>query len=123
MTFRDSIVIGFVQGLSITPGISRSGSTIATGLFRKINGEEAAKFSFLLSIPAILGAVVLELPELSHVEINEIPAYLLGTLSALLSGLLAIRFLIRVLRQGRLRYFAFYCWVVGSGVIILNFCY
>ncbi len=123
LTFKDSILIGFVQGLSITPGISRSGSTIATGLFRRIDGEEAARFSFLLSIPAILGAVMLQIPEFSHIKASAIPAYLLGTLSAMLTGILAIRMLIGVLRQGRLRYFAYYCWLVGSVVIILNFCH
>ena len=97
LTFKDSVIIGFVQGLSITPGISRSGSTIATGLFRKIDGEEAAKFSFLLSIPAILGAVALEIPDVSRIQACEIPAYLLGPLSAMLVGILAIKFLIRIL--------------------------
>ncbi|MFH1624215.1 MAG: undecaprenyl-diphosphatase UppP [Pseudomonadota bacterium] len=120
LTFRDSVIIGFVQGLSITPGISRSGSTIATGLLRKIDGEGAAKFSFLLSIPAILGAVVLEIPDVSRIKACEISAYLLGPLSAMLTGILAIKFLIRVLRQERLRYFAYYCWLVGLVVIVLN---
>lgn len=120
LTFKDSVLIGFVQGLSITPGISRSGSTIATGLFRKIDGKDAAKFSFLLSIPAILGAIVLELPHFSHVQAGEIPAYLLGILSAMLTGILAIKFLIRMLKQERLRYFAYYCWLLGSVVIVFG---
>lgn len=120
LTFKDSILIGFVQGISITPGISRSGSTIATGLFRKIDDEDAAKFSFLLSIPAILGAIVLEIPHFSHVQAGEIPAYLLGTLSAMLTGILAIKFLIRMLKQERLRYFAYYCWLLGSAVIVFG---
>ncbi|MEW6616237.1 MAG: undecaprenyl-diphosphatase UppP [Thermodesulfobacteriota bacterium] len=117
LTFKDSVFIGFVQGLSITPGISRSGSTIATGLFRKIDGKDAAKFSFLLSIPAVLGAIVLEIPQASHIQAGEIPAYLLGTLSAMLTGILAIKFLIRTLKQEKLRYFAYYCWLLGSVVI------
>ncbi len=120
LTVKDSILIGFVQGLSITPGISRSGSTIATGLFLKIDGEEAAKFSFLLSIPAILGAMILEIPRFSHVQAGEIPAYLLGTLSAMLTGIITIKFLIRMLKQERLRYFAYYCWLLGSVAIVFG---
>ena len=69
---KDSFIIGFVQGVAILPGISRSGSTIATGLFRKIDGEEAARFSFLLSIPAIIGAVILEVPSSFHIQADEV---------------------------------------------------
>jgi undecaprenyl-diphosphatase len=121
LTLKDSLLIGFVQGLSITPGISRSGSTIATGLFRGIDGEEAARFSFLLSIPAILGATALEIPEILHIKAGDILACTIGTFTAMITGILAIRFFIRILKQQKLRYFAYYCWGLGSMVILLNF--
>ena len=120
---KDSVLIGFVQGLAIVPGISRSGATIATGLFRNIDGEEAARFSFLLSIPAILGAAILEIPGTFQIQAHEIVPYILGILSAMLTGVLAIKFLIRILRQKRLIYFAYYCWLLGSVALMTNLCW
>ena len=120
LTIKDSLLIGFVQGLAIMPGISRSGSTIATGLFRRIDGEEAAKYSFLLSIPAILGATALEIPKISYIQADDILACIVGTFTAMITGILAIRFLISILRRQKLRYFAYYCWCLGSMVILLN---
>ncbi|MDY6853346.1 MAG: undecaprenyl-diphosphatase UppP [Thermodesulfobacteriota bacterium] len=120
LTLKDSLLIGLVQGLSITPGISRSGSTITAGLFMGIDGKEAARFSFLLSIPAILGATALEIPAILHIKADDILACTIGTLSAMITGIFAIRFLIRILKQEKLRYFAYYCWCLGSMVILLN---
>ncbi len=111
----DSILIGLIQGVSIIPGISRSGSTIAMGLFLKIGGKDAARFSFLLSIPAILGAVALESREILGQSFNGSgPVLLAGFASAAISGWIAIRVLMEVLKKKRLLVFALYCWIVAA---------
>jgi undecaprenyl-diphosphatase len=109
----DAVIIGTIQGLAIIPGISRSGSTIATGLFRGINGEEAARYSFLLSIPAILGAVVLESGNMGVVDTAEFIPYLIGVVAAAVSGFLSIKLLMKIVTGRKLKIFAFYCWTVG----------
>jgi len=114
---NDALLVGFVQGMAIIPGISRSGSTIATLLLRGVDGEAAARFSFLLALPAICGAMLLSLKDLQHVATNEIPAYGLGAAMAFASGLFAIRWLMDVVRRKRLAGFAVYCLLVGSSII------
>lgn len=115
--YNDALLVGVVQGLAIIPGISRSGSTIAALLIRGIEGEAAARFSFLLALPAICGAMVLSLGDLQHVSWGELPAYLLGFVIAFGSGLLAIRWLMAVVRRKRLAWFAVYCLLVGGSLI------
>ena len=114
---RDTILVGIVQGLAIIPGISRSGSTIACLLLRGIDGEAAARFSFLLALPAVGGALLLSLKNLQDVATASLPAYSLGALIAFLSGLFAIRCLMDVVRRKRLIGFAIYCLLVGGGII------
>jgi len=118
--YRRALAVGTVQGLAIVPGISRSGSTIAAGTLLGVRGEEAARFSFLLSVPAILGAVVLQLPELSAVEIGASLTYGAGVAAAFGAGLWAIRFLMGAIRKGRFRWFAVYCWVLGAGYLLVG---
>lgn len=117
LTGSDAVIVGIVQGMAIVPGISRSGSTIATLLLRGIDGEAAARFSFLMSLPAILGAMLLSLKDLNQVTAAELPAYALGALLAFVSGLFAIRWLMNVVRRRRLVGFAIYCLLVGSSII------
>lgn len=114
---NDALLVGIVQGLAIIPGISRSGSTIACLLLRGVDGETAARFSFLLALPAIGGAMLLSLKDLQEVSNSELPAYALGALIAFASGLLAIRWLMNVVRRRRLVGFAVYCLLVGSSII------
>ncbi|MCX5833886.1 MAG: undecaprenyl-diphosphate phosphatase [Deltaproteobacteria bacterium] len=114
MTFADSMVIGLVQGIAIMPGISRSGSTIAFGIFRGLSGETAARFSFLISIPAILGAAILEGRHLTGVNGSEIPAYVAGMAAAAVVGFLTLKFLFLMIRKRDLRFFGYYCWVLGA---------
>ncbi len=114
---RDAVIVGIVQGLAIIPGISRSGSTISCLLLRGVDGEAAARFSFLLALPAIGGALLLSLKDLQHVALAELPAYSLGAVVAFLSGLFAIRCLLDVVRRKRLIGFAVYCLLVGGGII------
>ena len=116
----DAIVIGVVQGLAVTPGISRSGTTIAFGIFRKLQKNVAVRFSFLLSIPAILGAMVVEWENPLFHE-GELVNVMCGTLTAALVGYLSLKLLIRVVQKGHLYYFSSYCWVLGSVTIIFSF--
>ena len=120
ISLLDAIIIGFVQGLSVFPGISRSGSTIAFGLFRRLKKGVAVRFSFLLSIPAILGAMVLEWENPLSQE-GELLNVILGTLTAALVGYICLKILIRIVQKGHLYFFSPYCWVLGSVTIILSF--
>lgn len=114
-----SVVIGIIQGLSITPGISRSGSTIATGLFLKLDRELAARYSFLLSIPAICGAAILSLKDTQGPGTVSIPAMACGMVAACISGYLALSLLVFIVKKGRLFAFAPYCWLLGIAVIVM----
>jgi undecaprenyl-diphosphatase len=116
----DALLVGIVQGCAIIPGISRSGSTIACLLLRGIDGEAAARFSFLLSLPAIGGAMLLSLKDLQGVATAELPVYGVGALVAFVSGLFAIRWLMNVVRNRRLFGFAIYCFLIGCGIVIYS---
>lgn len=120
MTVSDALIVGLFQGFAIIPGISRSGSTISAALFRELNRETAIRYSFFLSLPAILGATLLEGRELLSTgpESIYVTPLVLGALTAFISGVFAIRALIRVLNTGNLHYFSYYCWMVGSLVIL-----
>ncbi|MGK2943497.1 MAG: undecaprenyl-diphosphatase UppP [Desulfuromonadales bacterium] len=118
MTFMDAIVVGTVQGCAIIPGISRSGSTIAALLLRGVDGETAARFSFLLALPAVFGAALLSVKDLDAVAAGTVFPYLAGTVASLVTGVLCIHLLIGVIRRQRLHWFAFYCWFVGGLGII-----
>lgn len=113
--FLDSLIIGLAQGLALVPGISRSGWTIGAGLLRGIKGTRAAEFSFLLSLPAIFGASVLKLKESLDQSLSSetMALYLCGAFSAFIFGYLAIKFLLQVLKKGRLEYFGYYCIIIG----------
>jgi len=122
MNTFDALVVGVFQGLAITPGISRSGSTIVGSLFRGFNKELATKFSFLISIPAILGATVFEVKDVLEVGMGDLTIGILiaGILSALISGLFAIRVLINFIKKEKLYYFSFYTWTIGAVVILTS---
>jgi len=107
-----SFVIGIAQACAILPGISRSGSTIVTGMALGVNREKAAKFSFILSIPAILGATILKINDLitSHVSLLELMYLFIGAFTAFISGYLAIIWLLDIVRKGKLEFFGFYCY-------------
>jgi undecaprenyl-diphosphatase len=114
----DSIFIGISQMFALIPGLSRSGITISTGLFRGIDKESVFRFSFLLSIPAILGASLLELLRNPVTEASFEPLFVCIITSAIV-GYLSLRFLHTLLKQGKLYYFSFYCFIVGLLVLIL----
>jgi undecaprenyl-diphosphatase len=117
MTFKDALMIGLVQGLAILPGISRSGSTISAALFLGVDREVAGRYSFLLSVPAILGALLMSLNSSSLNTSVPISMMLLGAATAGLVGYVALKLLMRLVKQGRLYRFAPYCWILGLAAL------
>jgi undecaprenyl-diphosphatase len=121
MAWPDAVIIGLFQALAIAPGLSRSGSTISAGIFLGFDRENSARFAFLLGIPAILGAFLFKLNDLGETGGSYGGAALvIGFLAAAVSGFLAVRFMMRFLKQHRLWPFAVYTLVVGLFVIVLS---
>ena len=114
---KEALLMGCGQALAVLPGLSRSGTTIAAGLFAGLDKEFAAKFSFILSIPAILGAAVFELKDLTGGNVDLLACFA-GFIVAIISGYLAISFLLKIIREKSLDIFAYYCWIVGIIVLI-----
>ena len=113
----DSIVIGFSQALAIIPGLSRSGLTISTGLLRKIDRLASFKFSFLLSIPTILGAIIFESRELFSNTFDLIPVSI-GIITSMIVGYISLKLVQKTLISKKFHLFAYYCWVVGIVIIV-----
>ena len=113
LSLKESIFMGLGQAYAILPGLSRSGTTIAAGLVIGLDKEFAAKFSFILSIPAILGAFVVQLKDIGTITDFNALAILFGFLAALISGYLAIKWLLELIQKRSLDIFAYYCWIVG----------
>jgi len=111
-TVAGSFIVGISQAMALLPGISRSGFTISTGLFKGIKREKAARFSFMLSIPAIAGAAVLKLGDAGSSGID-FSLMITGFAISALTGYLALRLLLKFLRDGRFSMFAWYCWLLG----------
>lgn len=110
-------LIGVAQGLAVLPGISRSGSTIVTGLLFGLKPKDAYNFSFLISLPAILGAQVLHISDINIVQ-SEFLNFGLGFIAALISGYFALLWLRRLVSRGRLTGFAYYCLILGILLLI-----
>ena len=119
ITLPNSFLIGIAQAIAIIPGISRSGATIFTAVRLGIDRQKAAEFSFLLSIPAILGANVLQLTTHGLNDIGNLNFYIAGFFTALASGYLSIRVVYKFLLGGRFKVFGYYCIVLGFLVIFL----
>jgi undecaprenyl-diphosphatase len=119
LSLKDSLIIGAVQGIAIIPGISRSGSTIGTGLLLGIEKEKAARFSFLLAIPAIIGATIFDF---SAADISAVGLQftLAGIILSALVSFFAIKWLLDIIKKQKFRWFALYCWLVGVAVIIYS---
>ena len=117
-TVRLALLIGFAQAFALLPGISRSGSTVVMALWLGIAGREAAAFSFLMAIPAIGGAAILSIPDLTGG--SGVPGSLLlaGGIAAALTGILAIQSFIALLRQQRFYYFSYYLWGLGVAFLV-----
>ena len=117
ITLKEALIMGCGQALAVMPGLSRSGTTIAAGLFSGLDKEFAAKFSFILSFPAIFGAGVFQLKDLSGGNV-EIEACIAGFIVAVISGYLAISVLLKLIREKSLDIFAYYCWIVGAVILV-----
>jgi len=122
MTMVDALIIGLAQAVTILPGLSRSGTTIAVGLARGLNGAFAVRFSLLLSIPAVIGATIVTLYKAIRggADFSLLPVYLAGFVVAAVVGFFAIQLIRRLMAKGGLGKFAFYCWGVGGLTIILS---
>jgi len=121
LTLFDSLLIGFAQAFALVPGISRSGLTISTGLFRDVKKELVFKFSFLLSIPAVLSANLWELSNLiiNNTRIDFVP-YVTGTAIAAIVGYLSLKVLFRMLKKEKFYLFSYYCLIVGLALLIIT---
>ncbi len=118
--FSDAFLIGIAQAIAMLPGISRSGLTISTGIFRGVRREKAAEFSFLLSLPAILGATGLKLKDVlnqGNLSFNSW-FYFIGMIFAFVFGWLAIKFLLNVIGKGKFEFFGYYCFLIGFLTLI-----
>ena len=121
-TIADVLVVGLGQAIATMPGISRSGMTIATGCVMGFERKFAVRFSFLLSIPAVLGANILSIGDAVKTGIvgAEVPMYLVGVVTAAVVGYLCIRLLKFIAEKGRFGAFAYYCWAVGVLTLVLQ---
>ena len=120
-TMRDVLLVGVAQALATCPGISRSGTTITAGCFVGFERRFAVRFSFLLSIPAILGANILSIKDaLDTVVWADVPVYLAGVAVAAVVGYACIRLLKMIADKGRFGFFAYYCWAVGAATLALT---
>ena len=122
-TMVDVLLVGVAQAVATCPGISRSGTTITAGCFRGFDRKFAVRFSFLLSIPAILGANILSLKDAVEAGIiwADIPVYLVGVAVSAVVGYACIRLLKMIADRGKFGAFAYYCWAVGVLTLILTF--
>lgn len=121
-TLGDILLVGLAQALAVTPGLSRSGTTISVGMLRGFDRSFAVRFSFLLSIPAVLGANILTLVDAVQAGINAslLPMYLAGVAAAFVSGYMALYLLRMMVQRGRFGGFAYYCWGAGLVTLILS---
>lgn len=119
LDYVDSLIIGVAQGISITPGISRSGATISAGLLRRVDRKTAFEFSFLLSIPAILGATIMELENvyLLVIAVDVLPL-IVGVTVSMIVGYMSLTMLQKIISKHQFHWFAVYCWILGAITII-----
>jgi|AntRauTorckE6833_2_1112554.scaffolds.fasta_scaffold00403_20 undecaprenyl-diphosphatase len=116
----NAVLVGIAQGMAIIPGISRSGSTITASLVQGLKKEDAAKFSFILSIPVIGGAGLLKINDAFSQGVSNFNtlAIVLGMISAVISGYLAIKYFIYILKSKKLIYFSYYLWIIGAIILL-----
>lgn len=114
ITLTSAIIIGIGQAFAIIPGISRSGTTISTGMLLGLKPSETAEYSFLLAIPAILGAVVFKFDELLNLDSAMIGQYGFGLVVTFISSLFAVYAVLALIKKGKFEYFAYYCFAAGA---------
>jgi undecaprenyl-diphosphatase len=122
-SYFKAIAIGIAQGLATLPGISRSGSTLVMGLSLKLKRSFAVKYSFIMSIPVILGAAMVKViqADFSNITNQQLLGYILGTLTSAIVGFICIKTLLAVIRRNKLYYFAYYCFAIGICAIAGHF--
>ena len=123
VTYDNAMWIGICQGISVFPGISRCGMTICAGLLCGFSRKFAVKYSYILSVPAIIGALAVELGQFSApaMTVGLGFTFVLGMLISAVVGYFTIRVLLRLVNRGRFRYFAYYCFIVGFAALIGNY--
>ena len=125
VTYKDAAIIGVAQAVAVLPGLSRSGTTIATGLLCGVKKEKVAQFSFLMVLIPIMGEALLDMMKILNgteaVTIGWLPA-VAGFIAAFATGCFACRFMIEIVRRQRLMWFALYCLLIGSGAIVYTLC-
>lgn len=121
-TMLDALLVGVGQAVAVVPGLSRSGATISAGMMRGFHRRFAVRFSFLLSIPAVLGANILSIGEAVRqgIDVSQLPAYIVGTLVAAVSGFFAIRLVNMLADKGKFGSFAYYCWGIGAAAVLAS---
>ena len=122
ISYGHALLMGIAQSIAILPGVSRSGSTISIALFCKIERERAAEFSFLMGLAPIIGGTIIKILNNSsekNLETLEIQALAIAFFSAFFSGLFACKYMITIVQRNNLRYFGYYCLIVGIGSIIV----
>ena len=122
MRMRDALIIGACQAVATIPGLSRSGTTIAAGMATGLERSFAVRFSFLMSLPAVLGANILALVKAAKtgIDVSLLPAYLVGMLVAMASGIVAIGLVKRLTSKGHFGAFSYYCWGAGAVTMLLS---
>lgn len=125
MRIRDALIIGCCQCVATIPGLSRSGTTITAGIATGLDRQFAMRFSFLLSIPAVLGANILSIVDAvsEGIDVSLLPAYLLGMLAAVVSGIGAITLMRLISRKNKFGFFTYYCWAAGIVTLVLSLGY
>ncbi len=119
LNYLDSLLVGIAQGVAIIPGISRSGTTISTGLLRRVDREIAFRFSFLLSIPAVLGAALATSGDLNLIIDNgDVIAVIVGVAVSMIVGYISLKVLLKAVLKQKFHLFAIYCWAAGALVMI-----
>ena len=120
-TLLDVLLVGVAQAIATCPGISRSGTTITAGCFLGFDRKFAVRYSFLMSIPAILGATILSIKDAMETVIwADVPVYLAGVIVSAVVGYACIRLLKMIADKGKFGFFAYYCWAMGVPTIVLN---
>lgn len=117
-TWRSALLIGVAQACALVPGISRSGATVVAALWLGLEAREAAAFSFLMAVPAIVGAAVLQIPDLAGAPALGTSALIGGGVVAAVTGVLAIRTFVAILARRSFHFFAPYCWVAGAAYLV-----
>ena len=120
MKLLDSLLIGLAQGIALIPGISRSGMTISMGLLRQIEKKTVFKYSFLLSVPAIIGATIMESKDIVTGNIEMAPIFF-GVITSMIVGYFSLKILQKIVISEKFHLFAYYCGIVGIVLILLSF--